>query len=62
MLELEVVDWPTAPIETERLVVRPTEARDRAASIDLPGRRVAGVAEVERFEEFDAEQWFGVRR
>ena len=35
MPELEVVDWPTTPIETERLVVRPTEARDRAAFIDL---------------------------
>ena len=35
MPDLEVVDWPTAPIETQRLVVRPTEARDRAAFLDL---------------------------
>ncbi|GED70711.1 N-acetyltransferase [Brevibacillus reuszeri] len=29
------VAWPPAPIKTERLVLRPSEARDRAALIDL---------------------------
>ncbi len=29
------VDWPPAPIKTERLVLRQSKARDRAALIDL---------------------------
>lgn len=29
------VPWPPAPIKTERLVLRQSEARDRAALIDL---------------------------
>jgi RimJ/RimL family protein N-acetyltransferase len=33
--DLGPVDWPPAPIETERLVLRAPEARDRAAIIEL---------------------------
>lgn len=29
------IDWPPAPIRTERLVLRPAQARDRAAVIEL---------------------------
>ncbi len=33
------VAWPPAPIKTERLLLRQSEARDRAALIDkFPGR------------------------
>ncbi|MDX2675007.1 GNAT family N-acetyltransferase [Streptomyces sp. NY05-11A] len=35
MLELGPVAWPPAPIRTERLVLRKSEARDRAAFIEL---------------------------
>lgn len=28
-------DWPPAPIRTERLLLRPPEARDRQAFVDL---------------------------
>lgn len=35
MTELGPVDWPPAPIKTERLVLREPEARDRAALIEL---------------------------
>src|SRR6184192_4063886 len=35
MTELGLVTWPPAPIRTERLVLRESEARDRAAVIDL---------------------------
>lgn len=35
MTELDVADWPPPPITTERLVLRQSEARDRAAFIDL---------------------------
>jgi RimJ/RimL family protein N-acetyltransferase len=35
MTELGPVDWPPAPIRTERLVLRESEARDRAAFIEL---------------------------
>src|ERR1044072_5978798 len=35
MTELAVVAWPVAPITTERLVLRESEARDRAAFIEL---------------------------
>ena len=35
MAELETVSWPPAPIETERLVLRGSEPRDRAAVIEL---------------------------
>jgi RimJ/RimL family protein N-acetyltransferase len=35
MTELGPVDWPPAPIKTERLVLREPEARDRAAVIEL---------------------------
>jgi RimJ/RimL family protein N-acetyltransferase len=28
-------DWPPAPIKTERLVLRESEARDRAAFVEL---------------------------
>jgi len=35
MSELESVAWPPAPIKTERLVLRESEARDRAALIEL---------------------------
>jgi RimJ/RimL family protein N-acetyltransferase len=35
MAELGPVPWPPAPIETERLVLRESEARDRAAFIEL---------------------------
>ena len=35
MAELGPVAWPPAPIMTERLVLRQSEARDRAASIQL---------------------------
>ncbi|MFF8261555.1 GNAT family N-acetyltransferase [Streptomyces virginiae] len=32
---LDQVAWPTAPIRTERLVLRESEARDRAAFVEL---------------------------
>ncbi|MFD9353555.1 GNAT family N-acetyltransferase [Streptomyces sp. NPDC060031] len=35
MTELGPVAWPPAPMETERLVLRPSAARDRAAFIEL---------------------------
>ncbi|WP_416900404.1 GNAT family N-acetyltransferase [Micromonospora echinospora] len=35
MADLESVAWPPSPIRTERLVLRTTEARDRAAFIEL---------------------------
>src|SRR3954462_15272294 len=35
MPELGVVPWPPAPIRTERLVLRASEARDRTAVIEL---------------------------
>jgi RimJ/RimL family protein N-acetyltransferase len=35
MTELSSVTWPVAPIRTERLVLRESEARDRAAFIEL---------------------------
>jgi RimJ/RimL family protein N-acetyltransferase len=35
MTELESVAWPPVPIRTERLVLRESEARDRAAFIEL---------------------------
>ncbi|GAA2634560.1 MULTISPECIES: GNAT family N-acetyltransferase [Streptomyces] len=35
MIELGPVPWPPAPIRTERLVLRRSEARDRAAFIEL---------------------------
>ena len=35
MAELGTVAWPPAPIRTERLVLRESEARDRAAFIEL---------------------------
>lgn len=35
MMELGRVPWPPAPIRTERLVLRQSEARDRAALIEL---------------------------
>ncbi|WP_328923671.1 GNAT family N-acetyltransferase [Streptomyces sp. NBC_00190] len=35
MTELGSVTWPPAPITTERLVLRESEARDRAAFIEL---------------------------
>jgi RimJ/RimL family protein N-acetyltransferase len=35
MDDLGAVDWPPAPITTERLVLRGSEARDRAAFVEL---------------------------
>ncbi len=35
MADLGPVAWPPAPIRTERLLLRESEARDRAAAIDL---------------------------
>ncbi|MEV6005438.1 GNAT family N-acetyltransferase [Streptomyces sp. NPDC051976] len=35
MEELEIAEWPPAPIRTERLVLREPEARDRAAFVAL---------------------------
>ncbi|WP_199550866.1 GNAT family N-acetyltransferase [Streptomyces sp. N35] len=35
MAELGPVPWPPAPIRTERLVLRESEARDRTAFVDL---------------------------
>ncbi|WP_405943352.1 GNAT family N-acetyltransferase [Streptomyces sp. NBC_00932] len=35
MTELKSVTWPPAPIKTERLVLRESEARDRASFIEL---------------------------
>ena len=32
---LTVADWPVAPVRTDRLVLRPPEARDRVAFLDL---------------------------
>jgi RimJ/RimL family protein N-acetyltransferase len=34
-LALTVADWPTPPIRTERLLLRPPEARDRPDFLDL---------------------------
>ena len=56
MDELGPVTWPPAPIETARLVLRASEARDRAAVIELfaspeVGRFIGGAqprAELER--------------
>jgi hypothetical protein len=60
MTELGLVAWPPAPIKTERLVLREPEAGDRAAVIELFASPEVGFTEVERFEEYGAEQWFGV--
>ncbi|MFJ9150434.1 GNAT family N-acetyltransferase [Streptomyces sp. NPDC102270] len=35
MTELTLVSWPVAPIRTERLVLRASEARDRPAFVEL---------------------------
>ncbi|MEU1513803.1 GNAT family N-acetyltransferase [Streptomyces sp. NPDC005811] len=35
MIGLGPVDWPPAPIRTERLLLRASEARDRAAFVEL---------------------------
>ncbi|MEU0674645.1 GNAT family N-acetyltransferase [Streptomyces sp. NPDC006172] len=35
MEDLGVVEWPPAPVRTERLVLRESEARDRAAFVEL---------------------------
>lgn len=35
MAGLDGVSWPPEPIRTERLVLRPVQARDRAAYVDL---------------------------
>ncbi|TDQ01519.1 hypothetical protein [Labedaea rhizosphaerae] len=35
MPELGLRTWPPTPIETERLVLRAAEARDRTALLDL---------------------------
>lgn len=35
MSDLGPIDWPPAPIKTERLVLRAPEARDRAAFVEL---------------------------
>ncbi|WP_335974936.1 GNAT family N-acetyltransferase [Streptomyces sp. CA2R106] len=35
MSETELAAWPPAPIKTERLVLRASEARDRAAFVEL---------------------------
>ncbi|MEI5522019.1 GNAT family N-acetyltransferase [Streptomyces brasiliscabiei] len=35
MTDLRPLAWPSAPIRTERLVLRPSEARDRATVVDL---------------------------
>ncbi|MER5372982.1 GNAT family protein [Streptomyces sp. NPDC002553] len=35
MEDLGVVDWPPAPVKSERLVLRESEARDRATFVDL---------------------------
>jgi len=42
MAELGPVAWPPAPIKTERLVLRQSEARDRAAVIELFSSPVVG--------------------
>lgn len=43
MAELGPVAWPPAPIRTERLVLRESEARDRAAVIELFASPQVGV-------------------
>lgn len=40
-------------------MLRESGARDRAAFIELFAK--LGFTEVERFDEYGAEQWFGVR-
>lgn len=40
--DLGPIDWPPAPIRTERLVLRASEARDRAGVIELFASRVVG--------------------
>ncbi|MFJ8945173.1 GNAT family N-acetyltransferase [Streptomyces sp. NPDC102395] len=35
MEDLGIVDWPPAPVRSERLVLRESEARDRATFVDL---------------------------
>lgn len=42
MTELGPVVWPPAPIKAERLVLRESEARDRAAFIELFGSAEVG--------------------
>jgi RimJ/RimL family protein N-acetyltransferase len=41
MADLGPVAWPPEPIRTERLVLRPPEARDRTALIELLASREA---------------------
>ncbi|WP_026058247.1 GNAT family N-acetyltransferase [Streptomyces sp. SS] len=43
MTELGSVVWPPAPIETERLVLRESEARDRAGFVELFSSPEVGV-------------------
>ena len=50
MPQTDAVAWPPPPIATERLVLRESEARDRAAVIEM------------RFQAYGAEQWLGVWR
>jgi hypothetical protein len=62
MADLGPAAWPPEPIRTERLVLREPEvlctqtANDRRCA----SRRSLGFTEVERLEEYNAEQWFGV--
>jgi RimJ/RimL family protein N-acetyltransferase len=42
MADLGPVAWPAAPIKTERLVLRESEARDRAACIELQASAEVG--------------------
>ena len=58
MADLQGVPWPPEPMATDRLVVRAPRPDDRP--VLLAGH--LGFVEAERFVEFGAEQWFGVRR
>jgi RimJ/RimL family protein N-acetyltransferase len=52
-----VLDWFAGALPNEQVVLRTQTANDRALRLAAK----LGFTEVERFEEYGAEQWFGVR-
>ncbi|MDN3258632.1 GNAT family N-acetyltransferase [Streptomyces sp. CSDS2] len=52
-----VLDWFAGALPGEPVVLRTQTANDRALRLAMK----LGFTEVERFEEYGAEQWFGVR-
>jgi RimJ/RimL family protein N-acetyltransferase len=51
-----VLDWFAGALPNEQVVLRTQTANDRALRLAAK----LGFTEVERFEEYGAEQWFGV--